>query len=229
MQWIGGRREKSMDTFRAGNRAIPIERFQPANPGPNPTVLVLHGADGLPGRGMPYRELAARFAVQGYCTYLPHYFEATDGHTRPDPLNPINFAAWMGVIHEAIHYVLRQPETVTDQVALIGFSLGGYLAVTVGTQNARVGAIVECCGGVADFFVQGLETMPPVLILHGGADPVVPVSEAYRLEKLLKERGRPYEIRIYPGRGHHLSGADFDDALRRAFAFLEQHFRSKAA
>jgi dienelactone hydrolase len=218
-----------LDTFTAGRRTIAIERFEPSNPGPHPALLVLHGADGLPGRGLPYRELAARVAAHGYAAFLPHYFDATDGQTRPNPLDPRNFAAWMAALNEAIGYVLRQPDVLDGQIALLGFSLGGYLSVAVAAHDARVGAVVECCGGVAGFFVGDMRKMPPVLILHGGADPVVPVSEAHKLERLLQEQGRPHEIHIYPERGHQLIGADFEDALRRSLNFLQRHLNSKAA
>lgn len=215
--------EMGTHTFTAARHTIHVECFQPPRPGPHPVVLVLHGADGLPGRGLPYRELASRLAAQGYLTFLPHYFDATDGAMRPNPLDPVNFAAWIATIGEAISHALRQPGALDDRVGLVGFSLGGYLSVAVASQDARVGAVVECCGGVPGFFVRSAETMPPLLILHGGADPVVPVSEAHKLQRLLQQHGRPHDVWIYPGRGHQLTGADVEDALRRTLNFLQQH------
>lgn len=219
----------SKHTFSAGNQIIHVEHFQPSSTCPHSTVLVLHGADGLPGRGLPYRELATRLAAHGYLALLPHYFDATDGDIRPNPLDPVNFAAWLTAINGAIGHALRQPEVRDGRVALVGFSLGGYLSVAVASQDARVAAVVECCGGVPGFFVRSLETMPPLLILHGGSDPVVPVSEAYKLQRLLEQHGRAHEVWIYPGRGHQLTGADIEDALRRTLKFLHRHLSSKAA
>lgn len=211
-----------MDTFVVAGRPIRIERFPPSTTGQHPALLILHGADGLPGRGLLYRDLAARFAAHGYLAFLPHYFDATGDHPRPNPLDPLNFAAWLTALGENIHYVLRQPEVEEGQIALVGFSLGGYLAVALASQEPRVSAVVECCGGAADLFFDGLQSMPPVLILHGGADPVVPVSEAHRLQRLLQTHDRPHEMHIYPGRGHQLSGPDFEDAFRRSLGFLQR-------
>ncbi len=42
----------------------------------------------------------------------------------------------------------------------------------------------------------------PILILHGDADDVVPVHQAYSLENKLKEKNYPYEIKIVPNAGH---------------------------
>src|SRR6516225_4052496 len=105
-----------MQTYQAGNRTIPIEYIQPANPGSKLPILILHGADGLPGRGIPYRDLAAPYAAEVYWTHLPQYFEATDGHSRLNPLNPVNFAAWMNTIQEGISYILRQLEITAGKV-----------------------------------------------------------------------------------------------------------------
>ena len=62
--------------------------------------------------------------------------------------------------------------------------------------------------------------MPPVLVLHGEEDRVVPASEARALEAWLAERGSPHEVVIYPGEGHHLLDAaaqhNWEEAGRRA-------------
>jgi carboxymethylenebutenolidase len=218
-----------METFTVARQSIRIERFAPKTPGPHRAVLVMHGADGLPGRGLPYRELAARVAEHDYVTFLPHYFDATGGQPRPNPLNPMNFMAWMNAIGEAIGYALRQSNVLEGQIGLIGFSLGGYLSVAVGANDERVGAIVECCGGLPEMLVPDVRAMPPVLILHGGADPIVPVSEAHKLERLLQEHDRPHEVWIYPGRDHQLTGVDFEDASSRSLTFLRRHLKSKTA
>jgi carboxymethylenebutenolidase len=226
---LSERSHRSTDTFEISSRRIRVERFQPPGRGPHPALLVLHGADGLPGRGLAYHAITANFASQGYLAFLPHYFDATDGGSRPNPLNPLNFAAWLTAIGQAIGYVLRQEDVTPGRVGLVGFSLGGYLAVAAASQDRRVAAVVECCGGAADFFVRGVETLPPILILHGGADPVVPVSEAHKLQRLLAEHGRPHEVQIYPGRGHQLTGPDFDDAVRRSLHFLGRYLGSESS
>ncbi|WP_040447224.1 alpha/beta hydrolase family protein [Ktedonobacter racemifer] len=52
-------------------------------------------------------------------------------------------------------------------------------------------------------FAGRIET--PSLILHGDADPAVPVAQAYAFYRALRERGVPVECVIYPREGHGLS------------------------
>jgi carboxymethylenebutenolidase len=62
-----------------------------------------------------------------------------------------------------------------------------------------------------------------VLILHGEADPTIPVSEAYNLQRLLEEKGIPHEIKIYPGVGHGFENEIWGDATVRTLKFLQKH------
>ncbi len=49
---------------------------------------------------------------------------------------------------------------------------------------------------------------PPFLILHGDADPQVPVDQSRRLHARLQAAGVPSELLVLPGAGH--GGKDFD-------------------
>lgn len=42
----------------------------------------------------------------------------------------------------------------------------------------------------------------PTLILHGEADPYVPVSQGYEFFRALKDNGVPVEMVVYPREGH---------------------------
>jgi dienelactone hydrolase len=138
----------------------------------------------------------------------------------------------MQAVADAITHASAPPGAGGQPVGLIGFSLGAYLALSVAAQDARVGAVVECLGGLPGLLAPGLRTMPPVLILHGGADPLVPVSEARALVRLLRDRGlltRPTSTparatasapppRPTPPRGRAPSCAStWDGAARRIF------------
>ena len=67
------------------------------------------------------------------------------------------------------------------------------------------------------------------MVLHGSADPIVPVSNAYAVEALLRQQNVPHEIKIYPGQGHGFRGAAESDATARSLAFLQRHLSDVAA
>jgi dienelactone hydrolase len=199
-----------------------VERFEPAE-GADAVVIILHGADGLARRGPAYRSLGRDLAQHGYRVLLPHYFESTGTAGHALAAKPLDALGWLAAVEEVIHRAGEMP------VALVGFSLGAYLAIAVAGHDERVAAIVDCFGGLPDFAIGHFERMPPVLILHGEADPIVPVTEAHRLGQWLKNRGTEHEVHVYPGLGHGFVGGTEDDARARIFAFLDRQLRGGTA
>ena len=62
--------------------------------------------------------------------------------------------------------------------------------------------------------------LDPVLLLHGGKDPVVPVSEAHKAEQALKQKGVPCELEVFPGERHWMAGNAHARVLARVEQFL---------
>jgi carboxymethylenebutenolidase len=71
--------------------------------------------------------------------------------------------------------------------------------------------------------------MPPTLLLHGDADPIVPVSEAYAVGALLKQLGTKHEVKVYRGQGHSFHGMAQMDALTRTLRFLNRYLKHENA
>jgi carboxymethylenebutenolidase len=105
----------------------------------------------------------------------------------------------------------------------MGISLGASLALAAAAEDARIRALVDYFGPVPEGLAAHARRLPPMLILHGEADPIVPVSHARTLESLLKRLGVPHETAIYPGQGHGFYGAAQADAGRRVGRFLARH------
>ena len=62
----------------------------------------------------------------------------------------------------------------------------------------------------------------PVLILHGGDDWRVKVTQAEKLAEKLEELGKTYELKVYPGGSHGL-GENMEDRDRRIFQWFEKY------
>jgi dipeptidyl aminopeptidase/acylaminoacyl peptidase len=69
--------------------------------------------------------------------------------------------------------------------------------------------------------------LPPILIIHGDSDPVVPYSQSQRLHDELDKVNAPNELYTVPHGGHGMFGAAADvEAYRRVWEFLERYVPS---
>ncbi len=69
------------------------------------------------------------------------------------------------------------------------------------------------------------DRVPPVLLLHGGADGVVPATESERLHAALGAAGVDSTLEVTEGADHCFVGTPVEPRLDRAVAFLAQHLR----
>ena len=108
-----------------------------------------------------------------------------------------------------------------ERVALVGFSQGAMMALHVGPRRAgRIAGIVGYSGLLAgpEYLPAELRHKPPVLLVHGEADPVIPVLALHAAAGALGEADFPVEWHVRPGLQHGIDqeglmlGADF---LRR--------------
>lgn len=111
-----------------------------------------------------------------------------------------------------------------DRLALVGFSQGTMLALHVGPRRAgRIAGIVGYSGllGGPEFLAAEARHRPPVLLVHGSADAVIPVMATNLASSALGDAGFAVEWHIRPGLQHGIDqeglalGADF---LRRVLA-----------
>lgn len=90
-------------------------------------------------------------------------------------------------------------------LALVGFSQGTMMALQIGLRRPRpVAAVVGYSGmltGTSDL-AHGRGPKPPVLLVHGTADPVVPIAALHMSESQLKRLGVEVATHISYGVGH---------------------------
>ena len=65
----------------------------------------------------------------------------------------------------------------------------------------------------------------PTLLLHGGKDTLVPVSQSRELKAKLDAAGVAAELIVYPNEGHGWWGATQQDSFKKIAAFLQKHVR----
>jgi len=212
---------QSQTSFESGGKSIRLDCFLPEdNDRCFPAVIALYGSGGGHAR---MAEPASLLAAQGFAVYVLHYFDRTGTTEVNRQIIFRSFPVWMKTVWDAVSFVIRQPHVDPKRVGLLGFSLGAYLCLSNAAIDSRISAVVEFFGGLPKEMKFFMRRLCPVLILHGEADPIVPVQEAYHLREVLERKKIDYEIQIYPGVGHGFNGETWRDAGLRALKFLRKH------
>ena len=68
--------------------------------------------------------------------------------------------------------------------------------------------------------------LPPILTIHGDADPVVPYEQSVRLHQALTKAGVPNQLLTIPGGRHDAPKGFAPNELRTAFATIIQFLGS---
>lgn len=103
---------------------------------------------------------------------------------------------------------------------LVGFSQGAMMALDAGLRlESPLKAIVAFSGLVIDpeRLAAEIGSTPPVLLVHGDADEVVPVAGSQAAEPVLEALGIDVRLHVSPGAGHGIA----PDGLEVASAFLK--------
>ncbi|MGA7684877.1 MAG: dienelactone hydrolase family protein [Terriglobales bacterium] len=217
---------QSQLAFDSGRKQIRLDAYIPESDSSSlPAVIALHGAGGdVTGT----EKFAAVLAEQGFAVFVLHYFDRTGTQNADMSVIIRNFPIWMKTLWQAVSFVEKQSQVDRERIGLVGFSLGAYLSLANSSIDGRIKAVVEFFGGLPREMKLFMRRLCPTLILHGDADPTVPVAEAYNLQQLLEEKGIPYEMKIYPGAGHGFENEVWLDAGVRSLEFLRKHLAATA-
>ncbi|MCC1480595.1 alpha/beta hydrolase [Roseibaca sp. Y0-43] len=115
--------------------------------------------------------------------------------------------------------ILEKEGLTPDALALVGFSQGTMLSLHVAPRRAQpVGALVGFSGRLLAPELLGAETIsrPPVLLVHGDQDDVVPVASMPEAADALVAEGFETYSHISKGTAHGIA----HDGLSLALSFL---------
>jgi carboxymethylenebutenolidase len=222
--------------FQSGGKPVQESHCVPSGAGPFPVVIMLHGAGPRDMATDDFEGFCSKLADHGYYTEFMEYYSQTDAASPADVAGMVrDFPTWLNEVHSGIAALKKNPSVDSSKVGLMGFSLGAFISLSYGaTYPDDIAAIVEYYGGLSPALYPRAATMPPVLIIHGDIDRIVPVSQATNLDALLTRAGRPHEMKIYPGAEHgfNFPGAVFwykpgaaNDAWDRSLKFFDTYLK----
>lgn len=182
---IAGARRVTIATTRG---AIPL--ILHAAPEAGRAVLCVSGAiGGFDGPSMLYPRLGLELPRRGFTIARLDYREPNEfGECLVDAMAAVTFLSGIG----------------HTQIALIGHSFGGAVAINAGTLSAKVTTVIALSSQLAGAHVAGELAPKSLLLIHGGADTILSHESS---EVLYERAGEPKTIKILPGVGHGLAEA----------------------
>lgn len=105
-------------------------------------------------------------------------------------------------------------------IALVGFSQGTMMALHVAPRRAQALAGVVGFSGMLSGGVEGIRSQPPISLIHGEWDDVVPFGAMAVAAEALKEAGLSVETHARPHLPHSIDPEGIDIAV----TFLRKQF-----
>lgn len=130
------------------------------------------------------------------------------GITRLDPaLMAAGADSAAGTLESFIAEELERHGVDDSRLVLVGFSQGTMMSLHVGLRRAvQPAAIVGFSGALvaADRLKQEIRVKPPVLLIHGDSDPMVPVDALHAATAALADAGVAVRWHVSRGVGHSI-------------------------
>ena len=194
-----------------------------------------YGADGndLIGLGQHWQRLMPTAAFVSphapeRCAMSPMGYQWF-GITRLDPAEMARGVERAGPVLEAfIDAELARLGLDASRLALVGFSQGTMMSLQVGLRRKVSPAAIVGYSGMlagADRLPEQIAARPPVLLVHGDADEVIPVEALFASAHGLGAAGVHAAWHVSRGVGHGIA----PDGLELAGKFLADAFNGKLA
>lgn len=117
--------------------------------------------------------------------------------------------------------VLVEEGVTPDVLALVGFSQGTMMALHTAPERDRpLACVVGFSGRIVDArLLDDVRSRPPVLLIHGDQDPVVPFDSLAHAGSVLADAGFETFSHVMKGTAHGIA----PDGLSMALGFLKGH------
>jgi carboxymethylenebutenolidase len=223
-----------------------VSGFFAARPGdaPKPGLLFVHHANGVTSEIREFAERAARLGYAAFAVNMFHALGATGeglmGMGAPMQQKHKD-AEFLKAIDDGWKYLVGQPGVDRKRTGVLGYCMGGRLAICYAADNPEVRAIVLNYPSIreeqpSDFRPRlGFDTVKELkcatLVFWGGRDAISPLPMQHRVIAGLMSNGHPLEYHFYHDAAHGFMSMEGEshhaDATHRAWPittdFLERY------
>jgi acetyl esterase/lipase len=204
---VGNEATRRLETLP---QTVAVTVYRPDDGQKHPAIVYLHGG------GMSFADPSmVRFHVElvrrGLVVLAPHYL--LDGTGWPH---------WNETAVNTVTLATSLPSVDPGRIGMAGISMGGQVGLSTAARDPRVKKVAEFFtawpGSLPD---EPIDKLPPVLLLNGTVDQIIPLEVALELDGILKERGLPFVRHLYEGVGHGFcTAAAFEDGVNRTALFF---------
>jgi phospholipase/carboxylesterase len=128
------------------------------------------------------------------------------------------------LLDQYIDEILETYHLSADKLALVGFSQGTMMALHVALRRKKsVAAVIGYSGMLADpeYLNAEIKSSPPVLLIHGSNDEVVPFAAMAAAESVLKSAGVNVQSIACPRLAHSID----ELGVAKGMEFLHAHLK----
>ena len=169
--------------------------------GKGPGIIVIQEWWGLVDH---IKNVCDRFAKAGFTALAPDLYDGKATKSPDDAgklMMALNIEEAAKKLNGAINF-LSSHEAASGKVGVVGFCMGGQLALYAATINNKVGAAVDYYGIHPNVKPDFTKLSGPVLGFFGEKDKTTPKEAVEDLENQLNKAGKQFEFHIYPGTNH---------------------------
>jgi len=202
-------------TYQAGSTTLKgFVAWDAARTDRRPGVLVVHE---WWGQNQHARNQAKRLAEAGYVGFALDMYGDGKSTTHPDSAQAFMMAAVKDLpamqarFDAALAQLKMDPHVDSTKVAAIGYCFGGNVVLTEARAGAPLAAVVSFHGALPTSpAVDSGKVKARVLVLAGGADPMVPPDLVAKFTDQMKKAGANFDVVSYPGVKHSFTNPDAD-------------------
>jgi carboxymethylenebutenolidase len=177
-------------TFSSGDEKIKGFLAVPEGKGPFPAIVVIQEWWGLTDW---IKDNAKRLAKDGYVCLAPDLYRgkvAKDFKTAGSLMGGMPQDRALRDLKGAVDYLAKHDKVNKEKIGVIGWCMGGGLALQSALADKRVAACVMCYGRVVTDGDKLKSLNATVLGIFGKEDKGIPIDDVRKFGKALKEEGK---------------------------------------